>query len=203
MVRMRPARSRRRTRAPRSAARRIWDGLLTVAIFGLFALLAARLDRTETRLLDGRVVVNDGDSLTLAGERIRLLGIDAPEFDQTCRKAGEDYPCGRQSREALAGLIGGRTVSCSVQGRDRYDRLLATCTAGPDELNRYQVQAGWAIAYGGYDAEEKTARDRQAGIWAGSFDRPQHWREMRGSPAETEHVLPGVFDWLRRVLRFS
>lgn len=203
MVRMRPATGRRRARAPRSAARRIWDGLLAVAILGLFALLAARLNHTETQVLNGRAVVNDGDSLTLAGERIRLLGIDAPEFDQTCRKASENYPCGRQSREALAGLIGGRTVSCSAQGRDRYDRLLATCTAGPDELNRSQVEAGWAVAYGGYDAEERDARQKEAGIWAGSFDRPQHWREMRGSPAETEHVPPGVFDWLRRVLRFS
>ncbi len=174
-----------------------------MAILGLFALLAARLDRTETQVLDGRVVVNDGDSLTLEGERIRLLGIDAPELGQTCHKAGEDYPCGRQSREALAGLIGGRTVSCSAQGRDRYDRLLATCTAGPDELNRRQVETGWAFAYGGYEAEERAAREKGAGIWAGSFERPQHWREMRGSPAETEHALPGVLDWLRRVLRFS
>lgn len=203
MVRMWPAAGRRRARAPRSAARRIWDGLLAAAILGLFALLAARLNHAGTQVLDGRVSVNDGNSLALAGERIRLLGIDAPEFDQTCRKAGEDYPCGRRSREALAALIGSRSVSCSAQGRDRYNRLLATCTAGSDELNRRQVEAGWAVAYGGYESEERAAREKAAGIWAGSFERPQRWRELRGSPAETEHVLPGVLDWLRRILRFS
>lgn len=174
-----------------------------MAVLGLLTLLAARLDRSETLALDGRVVVNDGDSLTLAGERIRLVGIDAPEFDQMCRKNGADYPCGRQSREALATLIGGRAVSCSAHGRDKYERLLATCTVGSAELNRHQVEAGWAVAYGGYLAEEKAARQSGAGIWAGSFDKPQRWREMRGSLAETEHVLPGFFDWLRRVLRLS
>lgn len=204
MLKMRFARggSSRRRAAPRSPWRRLWDGLLTVVILGLLVVLAARLDRTETRNLQGRVTVNDGDSLTLGTERIRLLGIDAPEYDQICRKDGAGYPCGRQARQALVTLIGGRPVSCSGWERDKYDRLLATCTAGGSELNRSQVEAGWAVAYGDYRAEEDAARQKAAGLWVGSFERPHDWREMHGGMAESEHAVPGILDWLRRALRF-
>jgi endonuclease YncB( thermonuclease family) len=181
----------------RSWSRRLWDGLLTVAVLVLLVLLAARLDRSETQVLEGRVAVNDGDSITLDGARIRLRGIDAPEFSQVCKRDGLDYPCGKLSRQALVGLIGGRPVSCEGWERDRYDRLLATCRVGDIELNRLQVEAGWAVAYGAYRSEESTARRESAGLWAGSFDRPQDWREMHGGMVETEHVLPGILDWLR------
>src|SRR5688572_29047507 len=193
MVGIRSARraGARRPVRPRSGWRRLWDWLLTFAILGLLILLAVRLDRTETRDLQGRVTVNDGDSITLGTERIRLRGIDAPEFDQTCRRNGADYPCGRRARESLSALVGGGTVSCSGWQRDKYDRLLAACTAGGRELNRSQVEAGWAIAYGGYEAEEDAARRKGAGLWAGSFDRPRDWREIHGGMAESEHAAPG------------
>jgi endonuclease YncB( thermonuclease family) len=193
----------RRPGVPRSGWRKLWDWVLTFVILGLLILLSARLDRTETRSLEGRVTVNDGDSITLGVERIRLRGIDAPEFDQTCRRGAADYPCGRRARESLSALIGGRPVTCSGWQRDKYDRLLAQCTAGGRDLNRSQVEAGWAIAYGGYEAEEGAARGKGAGLWAGSFDRPRDWREMHGGMAESEHAVPGILDWLRRMLRFS
>jgi endonuclease YncB( thermonuclease family) len=177
--------------------------LLTFAIFGLLILLAVRLDPTETHSLEGRVTVNDGDSITLGTERIRLRGIDAPEFDQTCRKGGADYPCGRRARESLSALVGGRPVSCSGWERDKYDRLLATCTAGGSDLNRGQVEAGWAVAYGGYEAEEGAARRKGAGLWGGSFERPRDWRATHGGMAESEHATPGrILNWLRQMLRF-
>ena len=202
---MRPGYGWRRARAaPRSPWRRLWDWLLTFAILGLLILLAARLDRVETRSLQGRVTVNDGDSITLGIERIRLRGIDAPEFDQSCRKDGADYPCGRRARESLVKLIGGRPVSCAGWERDKYDRLLATCMADGSDLNRSQVEAGWAVAYGDYGAEQDAARQKGAGLWAGSFERPRDWRDMHGGMAESEHATPGsILNWLRQMLRFS
>ena len=191
----------RRAAAPRSRWRRLWDWLLTLAILGLLVLLAARLDRTETRNLDGRVTVNDGDSLTLGTERIRLRGVDAPEFGQTCRKDGADYPCGRRARETLVALIAGRPVSCSGWERDKYDRLLAICTAGGADLNRRLVETGWALGYGDYAAEESAARRKGAGLWAGSFERPRDWRATHGGMVESEHAA-GFLDWLRRTFRF-
>lgn len=203
MLRMRSSRRWRRAPArPRSPWRRLWDWALTIAVLGLLVVLAARLDRTGTQSLEGRVVVNDGDSLTLGAERIRLRGIDAPEIRQTCRKAGADYPCGRQARQALVGLIGGGPVTCSGWERDKYGRLLATCSAGGRDLNRGQVEAGWALAYGDYEAEELAARRSGAGLWAGSFERPRDWREMHGGLVEGEHATWGtIVDWLRQTLR--
>jgi endonuclease YncB( thermonuclease family) len=100
----RAAVSRRR----RSLPRRLFDWFLAIAILGLLILLSARLDRSEPRLASGSAIVNDGDTITVGAERIWLRGIDAPEYQQICRKNGADYACGRASREALARLTRNR-----------------------------------------------------------------------------------------------
>jgi endonuclease YncB( thermonuclease family) len=191
-------------RRPRSRWRTFFDYLLAAAVLGLLILVSARLDRVETRQTQGVAVVNDGDSITLGTERIRLRGIDAPEYSQICRKDGADYPCGRRSREALSKLVAGRQVSCAGWERDRYGRLLGECTAAGADLNRSQVEAGWAVAYGGYEAEEAAARGDRKGLWAGEFDRPRDWRNMHGDMAEIEHGSYGrILNWLREIFRFS
>jgi endonuclease YncB( thermonuclease family) len=155
----------------------------------MLALIAARLNRVEVRHPAGAVIVNDGDSLTLGTERIRLRGIDAPELAQTCEKDGAAYACGRRSRETLAQLVGGKAVSCTGSEHDRFGRLLGVCTAGGVDLNQTQVATGWAIAYGGYFEEEKQARLKRLGIWAGSFERPRDWRDSHGRMVGGEHHL--------------
>jgi endonuclease YncB( thermonuclease family) len=201
----------RQWRGPRRAARRrrslplrIFDWLLAVAIFGLLALLAARLDRSEPRLACGSAVVNDGDTITVGAERIRLRGIDAPEYHQVCRKNGADYACGRTSREALAKLTRNKAVSCSGDRHDRYGRLLGDCKAGGISLNSAQVEAGWALAYGDFETEEARARERAAGLWAGAFEEPRAWRDAHGGMVESDRDHGGsILDWLRQILRFS
>lgn len=188
---------------PRNRWRTLADYALTVAILGLLLLVSARLDRVETRQALGAALINDGDSITLGNERIRLRGIDAPEYRQVCRKDGEDYPCGRRSREALSKLVAGREVACTGWERDKYRRLLAECSAGGVNLNRAQVKAGWAIAYGDYEMDEAEARREHAGVWAGDFDQPRDWRRTHGDMTETEHGSYGrIFNWLREIFRF-
>lgn len=188
-------------------ARRRWhslyDWLLAAAILGLLALLAARLDDVGEQRLDGRAIINDGDTLTLAGQRIRLLGIDAPEHDQVCQRKAVDYACGRQAREALSRIIDGRPVACEGWERDRYGRLLASCVVGGLDIGRTMVEAGWAVAYGEFAAEEKIARDSGAGLWAGTFERPRQWRQQHGGMAESEHDLLGrLVAWVGQLVRF-
>jgi endonuclease YncB( thermonuclease family) len=196
------ARRRSYPRPRRSFARRFLDCGLTIVLFALLALLAARLDRIGTRTEQGTATVNDGDTLTLGGERIRLRGIDAPEYNQTCRRDGADYACGRTARQALVGLIGGRAVSCMGWQRDRYGRLLGDCRAGDVDLNRALVAAGWAVAYGNYETEEQKARSARVGVWAGSFDQPQDWRRAHGGQAERRHdTLGSLGDGLRALFR--
>lgn len=190
--------------APASAWRRFGDVMLAVAILGLVGLLAARLDRVETRQTSGRAIVNDGDTITLLGERVRLKGIDAPEYNQTCRRAGQTYRCGQSARAALADLIGEGPVECIGWERDRYGRFLGTCRAGTTELNRSLVAQGWAVAYGDFEAEEEEARQRRVGLWAGEFDPPRQWREMHGDMTDSAHDLTNaILNWLRQMFSSS
>ena len=190
--------------APRSLGRKLFDYGLAALILGLLILVAARLDRFETRKEQGVPIVNDGDSITLGTERIRMRGIDAPEYQQVCQKNGADYACGKLARQSLVRLIANRPVSCSGWQRDRYGRLLGDCKAGDTDLNRAQVQAGWAVAFGDFEIEEAGARAAKAGIWAGTFETPQDWRDSHhDAPVERKHgMLASAGDALREFLRF-
>jgi endonuclease YncB( thermonuclease family) len=129
--------------------------------------------------------VIDGDSLELAGEDIRLIGIDAPEGRQVCQRDGLEWRCGDDATAALGTLVAGAEVRCDVLGHDRWRRALALCFAGPVEINREIVRQGWALAYypergaipgPTYDAEQLEAEEAQRGLWSGSFVPPWEWR---------------------------
>jgi len=196
-------RPRQAFRQGRSALRRVFDLILAALILSLLGLLALRLDRVETRLA-GAVTVNDGDTVTVRGERLRLRGIDAPEYHQTCKLDGQIYACGRRARDALKALVGDGPVNCSGWQRDRYGRLLVTCKAGSTELNRTLVEQGWAVAFGGFVAEEQAARQAGRGLWAGEFERPRHWRDTHGSLAEVDHDrFDGFFAWLMELFALA
>lgn len=132
----------------------------------------------------GQVRVVDGDTIELSGERIRLIGLDAPEGNQECQRDGKPWRCGDDAEAALVALIDGQAVSCDILGRDRFGRPLAVCFAGTVELNREIVRTGWALAWypkGGvrgpqYDAEETEASAAGRGLWSGSFIPPWEWR---------------------------
>jgi hypothetical protein len=68
----------------------------------------------------------------VAGERVRLIGIDAPEASgQMCQIEGPDWPCGQVATAAMWELIGTEKVECEVYGHDRYDRALAHLAGVP------------------------------------------------------------------------
>jgi endonuclease YncB( thermonuclease family) len=173
----------------RRARTRFFDIALTLAFFAALVAVILRLDAIATRQSAGTPVIIDGDSLVLSGVRIRLKGIDAPEIGQVCAGPKGAFDCGREARAVLRKLIGTSQISCEGWQYDKYQRLLAECRAGLKSLNREMILGGWAIAYGGYAAEEAAARRAKSGLWAGTFDRPQDWRKMRGAAAEAEHDL--------------
>lgn len=194
-----PARFRRRT--GRSRWRKAVDLGLALLVLALVALVAAHLQPNVSIDAEGTPRVGDGDSLTIGGERIRLVGIDAPELRQSCLREGTEYACGERAREALVDLVAGRTVVCEARERDRYGRLLATCRAGDTNLNRAMVEAGWAVAYGDYGREEALAKEAGRGLWAGSFDPPSQWRRMHGGLVEDfDGLLSRLSQIIRRLL---
>ncbi len=137
---------------------------------------------------------------------MRLRGIDAPEYRQTCTTGGKAYPCGRQARAALAAMTAGKAVTCKGWERDKYDRLLAVCSVGSPalDINGAMVRQGWAVAYGGYRSEEAEARKAKRGLWQGEFQRPRDWRiehEQDRADEPERDVLAGIWAWLRQLLR--
>ena len=63
--------------------------------------------------LTGEPVIIDGDTIKIAGERIRLHGIDAPETDQTCKdENNEEWPCGQEAMFVLTRIVEFHWVRC-------------------------------------------------------------------------------------------
>ncbi len=93
----------------------------------LFALALLFLPPLAWADITGKARVIDGDTIEVAGQRIRLHGIDAPESRQLCRRDGERWRCGKDATSALKAFLGSRPVSCEELDRDRYRRIVAKC----------------------------------------------------------------------------
>jgi endonuclease YncB( thermonuclease family) len=138
-----------------------------------------------------KLLIMDGDSFVIGPRKLRLDGIDAPEFRQVCKDAvGKDWPCGRTARAALEKLLTEPGLACEAEVQDRYGRSLATCrTAQTPDIAAAQVRDGMAVSdeFNGmrsYGDEEDAASDSKRGIWQGEFMRPAEWRAGRaGTPA--------------------
>jgi endonuclease YncB( thermonuclease family) len=130
----------------------------------------------------GPAKVIDGDTIEVAGERVRLHGIDAPETRQNCDAAGVGWTCGRNATAFLAAALAGREVTCKGNKHDRYGRLIAVCYVGSEDMNARMVRDGWALAYrqygSDYVAQETEARAMGSGIWQSRFVEPWEWRKQ-------------------------
>jgi len=170
------ARHRLTRRAP------LWIAGLVVALLAL-AYGGELFEETLAGEWAGPAQAVDGDTLVVAGARLRLIAIDAPERGQNCRDAaGRDYACGEAAARELAALIAGDDVACSGRRRDRFRRPLVVCFRGERDLNAEMVRAGWAVAYldRRYQLQEAEARAARRGLWHGSFQRPEEWRRAHG-----------------------
>ncbi|MGE4322441.1 MAG: thermonuclease family protein [Sphingobium sp.] len=102
--------------------------------------------------------VTDGDTIKCRGERIRLLGIDAPEI-HGCRKGrvcvlGD----GQASKLALERMMRGK-VRIDRVGRDRYGRSLSHVYAGRENVACRLVKKGLATYQRAWDNGRRLARE--------------------------------------------
>ncbi|WP_368517551.1 thermonuclease family protein [Rhizobium sp.] len=180
------------------------DGVVTFALLAILALFALKMNNRPEIVQNGSFYVIDGDTLSANGERLRLKGIDAPEYRQHCQRNGGDWACGEEARKALATMIKTGAPECRGRERDRYGRLLVTCVAGDVDINAAMVRNGMAISYGAYASEERSARQAKAGLWASDFEKPSDYRrEERMADGNDNDPLAGLFDYLRRLVGWS
>ena len=164
-----------------------------VALISVAAMLA-KGPVTVSADVGGKPFVIDGDTLDFRSPatRVRIVGIDAPELEQTCKDAaGADWACGAQALVTMRGLVADG-VRCSGDELDRYGRILVSCTAASGDVGAAMVLAGMAVASGRYGEEERRARDAKAGIWAGQFEYPRAFRQ-RAEPFDLWAWIAGLF----------
>ena len=160
-------------------------------------VLASAGVSAEAAEITGKARVLDGDTIAIAGQRIRLFGIDAPESDQTCTADGEEWACGRDAAYALAFAVGRHWVRCETEGADARGEVVAVCRVGAHDLAAKMVREGWALASravsGAYVEDEKAARRSGRGIWRGRFVAPWLWRGSAGrKPSAFTLALKGT-----------
>jgi endonuclease YncB( thermonuclease family) len=156
--------------------RQAMRGKLVLALIGIAAVLYIvslfRPEYEETNL-KGQARVIDGDTLEIAGRRIRIFGIDAPEQDQTCeRGGGGTWYCGAEATRLLNRIARSQIIECRVRATDIYGRLVARCSVGDEDLGRAMVRSGFAISSSRnreYASEENDARAGRLGIWSGDW----------------------------------
>lgn len=135
--------------------------------------VSTNLDKGWKELNTTGVRVIDGDTVEVLiegqqSERVRLIGIDAPESKQ-------EY--GKESTKTLEECIAGKPVTILYKNKDRYSRILGKVMAGKTDCNFYQVGVGSAWHYKQYQNEqpnddkhaysdaEKVAKMHSNGLW--------------------------------------
>jgi micrococcal nuclease len=135
-------------------------------------------------VLIGKVVkVTDGDTITVLTvdneqDRIRLYGIDAPE-----QKGAQ--PFWRASRDQLASMVAGKTVTVTWDKKDRNGRILGWVSVDQGIwVNKVMVLTGCAWWFERYAPDEdqlrevqEVANEAKRGLWSEPMTvAPWDWR---------------------------
>lgn len=141
------------------------------------------LNVSSVRVIDGDTV--EVTPLSGQSERVRLLGIDAPE-------SAQEY--GTESTTALSQCVSNAIVTIEWTERDTYDRLLGKVIANNVDCNINQLQKGAAWHYKEYQSSqtpydrieysnaEIVARLNGRGLWANRYPiKPSDYRSGKNS----------------------
>lgn len=174
-----------------SMGRFYYTAILT--LMALFSVIVLADEAVGTTYLVTEV--NDGDTVSIkaksfAGvplkiERVRLIGIDAPELRQE--------PWGRRAKRYLKKLISENgwviDVEHDIEQRDKHGRLLGYLwTKDRRLLNEQIIEEGFAVLFTvppnvkhveRLTAAQKRAQTGRRGIWGegGLRESPRQWRE--------------------------
>lgn len=118
-----------------------------MGVGGFVGLWPAIGGKASTKPVDvvERCSVTDGDTIRCGSERIRLLGIDAPELPGHCHGTricapGDPFASTSSLEEAVSA-----TMTINRVGEDRYGRTLAMVAGQHGDLSCWQLARGHAI----------------------------------------------------------
>ena len=154
---------------------RIGAGVLFGVVAAVLLTVAPAVGAAQ---ISGRATaVIDSATLEIAGQRIRLFGLQEAAPSQTCSLGALTWACGQEARWAAVNRVGNHWVVCEERARDAGGTVLAVCYLGGlggPELNAWLVEEGWALAVRdvatSYVAEEESARAAGRGLWGGTSD---------------------------------
>lgn len=131
--------------------------------------------------LTGRITVVAADTLRVGDRIVRLAGIEAHEFEQTCTAGGQRrYRCADAAVTALRRAVSVKDVRCEAKGKDSAGRETASCRAGDVDIAAQLVRQGVVFAETGmlarYSTDETAARTAKTGFWQGDVERPAEFR---------------------------
>ena len=167
--------------------------IILIIICSIFLILTYNdVSSEEIKEISGNAQIIDGDTIKINSKKIRLHGIDAPEFKQKCKKPyltiifftfTKDYPCGKISTQKLQKKINNKVITCKILDIDRYKRLIGECYKRNLNLNSWLVSNGYAVAYRKYSkkyiSNEINAKNEKKGIWQGKFEMPWEFRRKK------------------------
>jgi len=154
----------------------------TIYIFITILFTISPASKVSSEEIKGLAKIIDGDTIKISTRKIRLSGIDAPELKQFCIKEDTKWPCGLESKKALIEYTKNKIISCISNKKDRYNRFIAKCYKEKQDIQKWLVKNGWALAYRKYSLEyindENFAQNNNLGIWQGKFLKPHKWRRI-------------------------
>lgn len=125
--------------------------------------------------LSGQLRVIDGDTFEVAGTKVRLHAVDAPEMDQICQtQQGKDWACGGWVTKVVSDRYSGVVAYCEALDIDRYGRTVARCSALGEDIGAWLVREGMAFAYVKYGSDYVQLESEAA-----AFDRGLHAVKMQ------------------------
>jgi endonuclease YncB( thermonuclease family) len=93
------------------------------------------------------VSVIDGETLRYGRERIRILGIDAPETENRARCEAERQLAAKAAT-ALTDIIIGKRLEVERHGKDRFGRTLAYIRISGADVGEMLIMADVAVRWG-------------------------------------------------------
>ena len=130
--------------------------ILVSFFFILLNIVSSFSLNTNLKIISGKAVITDGDTVKINNKKIRFSGIDAPESyffgkKQICTLNKVDIFCGILSKDKLFKKIGNRSIDCKIEkNKDQFNRLLGECFLDKESLSVYMVKNGYAFDYPKY-----------------------------------------------------